>query len=188
MRLKDKYLKMLFSFVIILIAMSSCDYKSVNDKDKESFAVKGDENIKIKNLEWKTYSNLRYSFDVSLPDNDKLFNKLPDNADGITVYSYDSTFILKVYGRYNILNEDFTDLFKKTIESGKFIDTSSVSYYFGDNYYIIEGILNNQFISLEKTIVTNNIVLTCIIKYKEDATSINYEPLSKQIIDSFNKN
>lgn len=44
MRLKDYYLKILFSFVFILIAMSSCDYKSANDKDKEPYAVKGDEN------------------------------------------------------------------------------------------------------------------------------------------------
>ena len=149
--------------------------KTDNTKSKEKAVISADEK---KDVQMSTYSNPRFGFSISYPENFTL-DKSSDNDDGAEFSLKNAKLLL--YGSNNVLDDTSKSLYEEKLKT---ITPESIEHKeIGDNYFSIswreKGLVYNT-----KTVVGKGSINTFVFSYPEDERKI-YDSISKQIEESF---
>ena len=127
---------------------------------------------------YKTYYNSRFGYSVSYPANILIPQGEADNGDGQIFRSRDGHAEMRVFGRYNVLNETLRSAFNSAQE-GK-----QVTYkVLRGNFYVVSGRQGGK-IFYEKTWLKGDIFRTFMIEYDE-ADASTYDAITARIARSF---
>jgi hypothetical protein len=127
---------------------------------------------------YDTYSNARFAYSISYPGKILIPQGEAENGDGQTFRSSDGHAEMRVFGRYNAMNETLRSAFASAQE-GK-----SVTYkLLKGNFYVVSGHHDGK-IFYEKTLLKGDTFKTFMIEYDESEAS-TYDSITARIVRSF---
>lgn len=127
---------------------------------------------------YSTYANARFGYSISYPANILIPQGEAENGDGQAFRSRDGHAEMRVFGRYNAMNETLRSAFASAQE-GK-----SVTYkLLKGNFYVISGHKDGK-IFYEKTMLKGDTFKTFMIEYDESEAS-TYDSITARIVRSF---
>lgn len=184
----------------VIIVVTSCNnnstteqtvqIKETNIKDdsiaKEITQIQKEQS----NTEFLTYYNERFGFHVDYPSQVLFPQGESDNGDGQVFSSKNSENTLRVYRDYqNLLDPEinFTiqeayNIYSKS-NSPEYPKRTVTYKKLGKRYFVVSGYDNGK-IFYQKTILSNEILATCVLTYKESEREF-YDKISERIFKSF---
>lgn len=149
--------------------------KTDNTKPQEKTVISTDEK---KYIQMSTYSNPRFGFSISYPENFTL-DKSSDNDDGAE-FGLKNAKLLS-YGSNNVLDDTCKSIYEEKLKT---ITAESIERKdIGDNYFFLSWKDKGMFYNT-KTVVGNGSINTFVFSYPEDEREI-YDSISEQIEKSF---
>ncbi|MBV6623216.1 MAG: GerMN domain-containing protein [Rivularia sp. (in: Bacteria)] len=133
-----------------------------------------------RNVNYERYYNDRFNFSIFYPG--ELLNKqdAPQNNDGRTFVSPDRNIVMKVFGRYNIQDENIESLYNQQFnQTNKEVTYKSL----GDDYFVVSGYENNQ-VFYNKVLFSNNRILHLNIDYNKSLQP-EFDSIVREISNSF---
>jgi hypothetical protein len=132
---------------------------------------------------YRSYSNARFGYTISYPAGILIPQGEPDNHDGQVFRSRDGKAEMRVFGRYNVLNETLRSAFNASV-AGEGGSGREVTYkLLRGNFYVVSGRQNGK-IFYEKTMLKGDTFKTFMIEYDE-SESATYDPITSRIVRSF---
>jgi hypothetical protein len=132
---------------------------------------------------YRTYANARFGYSISYPDGILIPQGEPDNGDGQVFRSRDGKAEMRVFGRYNVLNETLRSAFNASV-AGEGGSGREVTYkLLKGNFYVVSGRQNGK-IFYEKTMLKGDTFKTFMIEYDE-SESATYNPITSRVVRSF---
>lgn len=132
------------------------------------------------NVNYERYYNDRFNFSVFYPGG--LLNKqdAPQNNDGRTFVSPDRNIVMKVFGSYNVQDENIESLYNQQLNQ----TNREVTYKtLEDDFFVVSGYENNQ-VFYNKVMFDNNRMLNLNIDYNKSLQP-EFDPIVAEISNSF---
>lgn len=134
-------------------------------------------------VKYRTYTNARFNYSVSYPASLLVPQGEAENGDGQAFRSRDGKAEMRVFGRYNALNETLRSAFDAAIKgedsSGRVVTYKTIK----GNFYVVSGRQNGK-IFYEKTYLKSDTFKTFMIEYDE-SESATYDAITARIARSF---
>jgi hypothetical protein len=129
-----------------------------------------------------TYANDRFAFSVLYPSGVLKMQPPPENNDGRTFLSYDSSVEMRVWGQYNALNRSLREEY---VDAQKAFDSEPSYKVLGNSSFVVSGIKNGK-IFYQKTLYrkSNDAYYTLTFEYPQ-AQRKKYDPIVTRISKSF---
>ncbi|WP_414621333.1 hypothetical protein [Calothrix sp. CCY 0018] len=132
------------------------------------------------NANYERYYNDRFNFSILYPDG--LLNKqdAPQNNDGRTFVSPVQNIVMKVFGRYNVQDENLKNLYRQQLNQ----PNKEVTYKtLEDDFFVVSGYENNQ-VFYNKVMFKNNRILSLNIDYNKSLQP-EFDAIVAEISNSF---
>ena len=131
-------------------------------------------------ISYKTYANARFSYSISYPAGLLIPQGEAENGDGQIFRAKDGSAEMRVYGRYNVMNETLSKLYADlTREWG-----SGVTYkVIRRNWFVVSALVNGK-IHYQKTMLRGDVFKTFEIEY-DSARRSTYDSVTARVAKSF---
>ncbi len=188
--MKIFYSKFALLAILSFVSWNCGQNNSVAEKKSEQVDSLNKTNIKTEEITFKQYCSSRFGYCVDYPDKILFPQGESDNGDGQMFKSKTAENYLQVYRDYRDMIEEDS---KFDLEDAYQLDTWSkdpkkpkrvITYKnLQKNYYVVSG-YNNGKIYYQKTIISNELLITCMIEYNESEKLI-YGKVCDRMFKSF---